>query len=123
MIQKITGKPLIYINAKDMAEMHNEIARRSNTYALSLMSEGIRGDVTAKDVINATKQIPAFNKKGFMTKEGRKKIFETINIIFGVNNKQAEKVTLGDFINRTLACLVHSDTNLHAIKNGVEIIK
>ena len=103
MIEKIARKPLVYINSKEMAEVTNEFARQSKSYALGLMAEGYRADITAKDIKKATQNIPAFNKKGFMTKAGREKLIETIQIIFNMTPKQAKKVTIGEFVSRSLA--------------------
>ena len=103
MIQKIAQKPLVYVNAKDMASITNEFARRSKNYALGLMAEGFRSDITAKDIRKSTQNIPAFNKKGFMTKIGREKLMETLQIIFNVTPKQAKKITVGEFVKKSLA--------------------
>lgn len=105
MIQKIARKPLVYTNSKDMADITNEFAKYSKSYALGLMAEGYRADITAKDVRKATQNIPAYNKKGFMTKEGRQQLIETLQTIFNVTPKQAKKITVGEFLDRTLAVL------------------
>jgi hypothetical protein len=105
MIERITHKPLVYTNARDMADITNEFARYSKSYALNLMAEGYRADITAKDIKKATQNIPAYNKKGFMTKIGRQQMLETIQTIFNVTQKEAKKVTVGEFVSRTLAVL------------------
>lgn len=86
-----------------MAHITNELARQSKTYALGLMAEGYRADITAKDVRKATQNIPAYNKKGFMTKVGRQQMTETLQILFNISPKQAKKVKVRDFIDKVIA--------------------
>ena len=105
MITKIANKPIIYSSAQDMANITNEFARYSKNYALGLMKEGFRADITAKDIRKATKNIPAYNRKGIMTKVGREQLMQTLQIIFNVTPKEAKKVTIGEFVSRTLAGL------------------
>lgn len=105
MIQKIVSKPMIYSNAGDMAVVANEFAKYSKSYALGLMAEGYRADITAKDIRKATKNIPAYNRKGIMTKVGREQLIQTLQTIFNVTPKEAKKVTIGEFISRSLAGL------------------
>ena len=105
MIQKIAYKPLIYSNAGDMAVVANEFAKYSKSYALGLMAEGYRADITAKDVIKATNKVPAFNRKGIMTKSGRELLMRNLQTIFNVTPKKAKKITIGEFVARSLTGL------------------
>ena len=109
MIQRIANKPVIYCRAQDMAEIANEFAKNSKSYALGLMKEGFRADISAKDVVKATREIPAFNRKGIMTKAGRERFMQTLQTIFNVTPKEAKKVTIGEFVARSLASLGKAD--------------
>ena len=105
MIPKIANKPIVYSSAQDMADITNELARYSKSYALGLMREGFRADITAKDIRKATKNIPAYNRKGIMTKVGREQMIQTLQTIFNVTPKEAKKVTIGEFVSRVFAGL------------------
>ncbi len=108
MIQRLgcLDKPVLSSNAKDIAQMMNEAARRSNAYALKLMGAGIRSDVTPQDVIRLgqiDQKVEMLNSQGNFTEAGKNLVSNAISWLFNTKSKeQIEKVTIGQYLNNML---------------------
>ena len=99
-------KPILSMNAEDLANMANRAARLSNTYALNLMKAGIRADVTTKDAIKLSRigRVSMFNAEGNLSESGRKNLLKALKYIFQTDsNKKANKITIGKYLNNMLS--------------------
>ena len=106
MITNYLNKPILTMNAADLAHMANRAAQMSNTYALNLMKAGIRTDVTPKDAIEMSTigRVSMFDGNGNLSKDGRKNLLKALKYIFQTNsNEEINKITIGRYLNNMLS--------------------
>ncbi len=106
MITNYLNKPILTMNAADLAHMANRAAQMSNTYALNLMKAGIRADVTPKDAIEMSTigRVSMFDGNGNLSKDGRKNLLKALKYIFQTNsNEEINKITIGRYLNNMLS--------------------
>lgn len=102
----IFNKPAYNMNANGYAKVLNEAAKRSKDFAMGLVSEGIRGNVTGRDVIRLTngEALGMYDKKGNLTDFGTKLMLESIKKVFGLSTDEAaKKVTVGQIFKKGIA--------------------
>lgn len=105
-INNFLDKPILNMNAEDLANMANRAARLSNTYALNLMKAGIRGDVTSKDAIKMSRigRVSMFDNEGNLSEAGRENLMKALKSIFQTDsNKKAGRITIGRYLNNMLS--------------------
>lgn len=108
MIKRISffDKPLVGANVWDYAKLANETAKRSEKYALEIVSYGVRGNVDPKQVYKYLEgDVAIFDRKtGKMTELGKKEITDEIKSLFRLkSDKTAQNVTIGQYMRGLVA--------------------
>lgn len=124
MIQKIScfDKPVIKVNAQDIANMMNTAAKQSNSYALKLMKAGIRHDLNDVDVIFLSEKdgLNMLDQSGELTDNGKKFIMSITKQRFNLKSeKEAEKITLRQYLNNMLRDFYIQDNSLYHQKQTI----
>ncbi len=102
----LMDKPFYNIDAKEYAKVVNKTAQRSKKLAMDLVSDGIRGNVTEKDIIkNLNKAFTGMfdESTGKLTSKGIKQMLEDIRDMFSLNSDEAaKKITVRQAINKVV---------------------
>ncbi len=102
-MMKLNDIPVVQANAREFAKMYNRAAQRSPELAMELMQSGIRGNVTAGNLIRITKDIAQtdiFDKQTQkLTNEGIKEVIKGLKRLFRLESDDAAKnITIGQVI-------------------------